>query len=291
MVEDDIYRWFHDFGVRVGGVLSSALEADRWNQLEESIASYTRIVSMMEKEVPTVKSLSTQTKKQLQLFFTIIKCRGVVVRSRRKSDKPTIKDVESLKDCLYDLEVLNGFRFPCRLDEIDPDGVYRVGFDVDTELRTEALRLLPPPSYEIGKTFICIEIVQIGLKDAMRYVNPFISVTIARKDGTFIETGQDTPISEKKKPLSIVFDTTVYIQTPVSVIPFDSAIFFEFKHYKAKKKKLSTRCFAFLEMDEIHDGPVALEIYRKPVDYRRKKLGLLSVKPLYLQLEIKLLKQ
>ena len=28
-------------------------------------------------------------------------------------------------------------------------------------------------------------------------------------------------------------------------------VFFEFKHYKPKKKKLSTRCFAFMEADEI----------------------------------------
>jgi hypothetical protein len=192
---------------------------------------------------------------------------------------------------LFDLKTLNRFRFPCKLDQIDPDGIHRASFDVDDGMVTESIRLLPAPSNEVGETFICINILQIGLKDAMRYVNPFISVAIARKDGTLLEIGQDTPTSEKKKPLTVVFNTKVYIQTPVNMLPSDCAIFFEFKHFKAKKKTHSTRCFAFVEMDEIRNGPLALEIYRKPVDYRRKKLGLLSIKPLYLQLEVQLIEQ
>jgi hypothetical protein len=37
-------EWFHDLGVRVNEVLSNALEADQWNQLEEAVSSYTRSV-------------------------------------------------------------------------------------------------------------------------------------------------------------------------------------------------------------------------------------------------------
>lgn len=60
-------------------------------------------------------------------------------------------------------------------------------------------------------------------------------------------------------------------------------IFFEFKHYKPKKKKVSTRCWAFMEVGELKaEGDCILELYHKPTDLKRKKLSLHSVKPLYL---------
>uniref|UniRef100_A0A8D2D9G5 C2 Aida-type domain-containing protein n=1 Tax=Sciurus vulgaris TaxID=55149 RepID=A0A8D2D9G5_SCIVU len=63
-----------------------------------------------------------------------------------------------------------------------------------------------------------------------------------------------------------------------------AAIFFEFKHYKPKKRFTSTKCFAFMEMDEIQPGPIVIELYKKPTDFKRKKLQLLTKKPLYLHL-------
>ena len=38
------------------------------------------------------------------------------------------------------------------------------------------------------------------------------------------------------------------------------AIFFEFKHFKPKKAFTSTRCWTFMEQDEIKEGPLALEL-------------------------------
>ena len=41
----------------------------------------------------------------------------------------------------------------------------------------------------------------------------------------------------------------------------DAAIFFEFKHWKPKKKKMSTRCWAFMELQEMRpDEEIALEM-------------------------------
>lgn len=39
-----------------------------------------------------------------------------------------------------------------------------------------------------------------------------------------------------------------------------TAIFFEFKHYKPKKDIVSTKCFAFMEQDEIKPGPACIEL-------------------------------
>jgi len=65
-----------------------------------------------------------------------------------------------------------------------------------------------------------------------------------------------------------------------------ATIFFEFKHYKPFKKKVSTRCWSFMELGELKkDTDTVLEIYHKPTDLRKKKINLHSVKPLYLHLK------
>lgn len=98
---------------------------------------------------------------------------------------------------------------------------------------------------------------------------------------------QDTPVATRKEDTYIHFSVDVEIQrhveklpkgnvnafiskspttraltlgiTSVRVLP-GAAIFFEFKHYKPKKKFTSTKCFAFMEMDEIKAGPIVIEL-------------------------------
>jgi len=65
----------------------------------------------------------------------------------------------------------------------------------------------------------------------------------------------------------------------------NAALFFEFKHYKPKKKKVSVRCWSFMELSELkRDEEIVLEIYHKPTDLKKKKFKLHSEKPLYLHL-------
>ena len=45
-----------------------------------------------------------------------------------------------------------------------------------------------------------------------------------------------------------------------SCLVSDFAIFFELKHYKPKKQIVSTKCWSFLERDEIKEGPAAIEL-------------------------------
>lgn len=49
----------------------------------------------------------------------------------------------------------------------------------------------------------------------------------------------------------------------------------------------SVKAYCYFEYDEITEGPMTLEVYSKPVDYKRKaRPTLLSVKPLYCQLSL-----
>ena len=78
--------------------------------------------------------------------------------------------------------------------------------------------------------------------------------------GEDIDPVQMTPVSPEKEASYVVFGVPVHIQKPIEEIPGGSAIFFEFKHYKLKKKMTSTKCFSFMEMDEIKPGRAFLEM-------------------------------
>lgn len=98
-----------------------------------------------------------------------------------------------------------------------------------------------------------------------------------------------------------------------------SAVIFEFRHYKREKKKISVKCWGFIDREvssyvslalfplmtspdaanakpctlntkpstqDIKDGRHVLELYKKPTDMRRKNLSLMSIKPLYLHVDM-----
>eukprot|EP00039_Didymoeca_costata_P000666 m.46739 g.46739 ORF g.46739 m.46739 type:complete len:332 (-) comp10401_c0_seq1:3810-4805(-) len=135
-----------------------------------------------------------------------------------------------------------------------------------------------------GNTGITIRILYITLQDANTYIEPFFTVSIHDKDGSAIKGGeaQDTPPTNEHQDMNLIFNQDVHMQIPLEAMPKDAAIFFEFKHYKPRKQKVSTKCFAFLEMDELKNGKTPMELYQKPTDFRRKKVYALTDKPHYL---------
>ncbi|KAJ1487554.1 cytoskeletal adhesion-domain-containing protein [Baffinella frigidus] len=58
------------------------------------------------------------------------------------------------------------------------------------------------------------------------------------------------------------------------------AVFFEFKHFKKDKNRISTRCWCFLEREDLAPGAHVLELYKKPADLKRKNIHLHTVKEL-----------
>ena len=95
---------------------------------------------------------------------------------------------------------------------------------------------------------------------------------------------QDTPVASRTGDTYAHFNVDIELQKHVEKLTKGAAIFFEFKHYKPKERFTSTECFAFMEMAEIKPGPTVTELYKKPTDFKRKKLQLLSKKTFYLHL-------
>jgi len=137
----------------------------------------------------------------------------------------------------------------------------------------------------VAGTVVCIRIEKIGLKDAQEYIDPFITVMVADTKTQLLDT-HDTPVARERKVTHVMFNHQVYLNISLEDMQRQqTALFFEFKHYKPKKKKVSTRCWAFMELNELKmDDEIVLELYHKPTDLRKKKLKLHSEKPLYLHL-------
>jgi hypothetical protein len=133
-----------------------------------------------------------------------------------------------------------------------------------------------------------VTINHFGLKDAERYVEPRVVVSLIGPAGNKLESSQETPPSTRADAQHVYFGNRVHLQTPVNHLEEGSCVFFEFGHFKSAKDMISTRCFSFLELREISEGTVDLEIFKKPTDFTRSKLKRLSVKPLYCSIKVSL---
>jgi hypothetical protein len=134
----------------------------------------------------------------------------------------------------------------------------------------------------VSGTLVALRIDKWGLKDAQTYIEPRTTVLVTDSRGAVLDA-QDTPHATEKRVTHVVFEHTIYLRVSFEEMQRKgAAIFFEFKHYKPKKKKVSTRCWCFMELNELKpDQELVLEIYHKPTDLNKKKLKLHSVKSLY----------
>eukprot|EP00761_Pharyngomonas_kirbyi_P000792 gb/GECH01000793.1/.p1 GENE.gb/GECH01000793.1/~~gb/GECH01000793.1/.p1 ORF type:complete len:278 (+),score=53.14 gb/GECH01000793.1/:1-834(+) len=264
----------------INKVFHQTLEYDQWGQIIEAAEGYSKVSSMATKALQK-HGLSQEKKITLAKIEICMKIRASTLHDNKEENNLSLDEIKSLIPVFEGLTSGKKTTFPLshsflRSPEIDYGSS-----------ETSSSHLLPPPDVPSGSTLLTIQIEKIGLKDAPRYVEPFITISAYDDQGGKIEEEQHTEISTKRRePKHIYFNSVVNIQTPLNALPRDSAIFFEFKHYKAKKDKISTRCWTFMEMDEIKNGNLMLELYKKPTKHTRKKLKLFTIKKLYLHLKM-----
>lgn len=125
---------------------------------------------------------------------------------------------------------------------------------------------------------------RIGFKDeTWKFFEPKICMYVveAGKIKGVTVVSNVTPVHNGKY---FVFDEQLQLAQALESIVPGSAIIFEFRHKKGNR--ISTKCWAFLEREELTKGTHALELYKKPVNLNRKNLSLFTVKPLYLHLDV-----
>ncbi|TRY60429.1 hypothetical protein DNTS_007185 [Danionella cerebrum] len=275
---------------------------DSWGQLVEAIDEYQILARQLQKEVQSLNShdFTEEQKRTLGKFATCLEMRSASLQSSPSQEEFKLEDLKKLEPVIKNILTYNkDFPFdvqPVPLRKILAPGEeenLEVEEDVDTatgdsvpedEIALFPGSLLPRLPSEPGMTLLTLSIEKIGLKDAGQCIDPFLSVSVKDLNGVDLSPVQETPVATRKEDTYIHFSIDVEIQKHLEKLPKGAAIFFEFKHYKPKKRFTSTKCFAFMEMDEIKPGPIVIELYKKPTDFKRKKLNLLTKKPLYLHL-------
>uniref|UniRef100_A0A8C6NGY9 Axin interactor, dorsalization associated n=1 Tax=Nothobranchius furzeri TaxID=105023 RepID=A0A8C6NGY9_NOTFU len=260
------------------------------------------LARQLQKEVQNSNSsdFTEEQKKTLGKIATCLEMRSASLQCTQSQEEFKLEDLKKLETIIKNI-LSHNKEFPFDVQPVPLRKILAPGEEEDLDLEeeedapagagsTEAFpprapgTLLPRLPSEPGMTLLTLKIEKIGLKDAGQCIDPYVTVSVKDVNGVDLNPAQDTPVATRKEDTYIHFSVDVEIQRHIEKLPKGAAIFFEFKHYKPKKRFTSTKCFAFMEMDEIKPGPIVIELYKKPTDFKRKKLQLLTKKPLYLHL-------
>ncbi|XP_037305035.2 axin interactor, dorsalization-associated protein isoform X1 [Pungitius pungitius] len=304
-VNKTIQRWHASF--------RKATDFDSWGQLVEAIDEYQILARQLQKEVQSTNAsdFTEEQKKTLGKIATCLEMRSASLQCTQSKEDFKLEELKKLETIIQTILTYNKV-FPFDVQPVPSRKILAPGEEENLELEeeeedgeeeedaaaagagsTEAFpprapasqgTLLPRLPSEPGMTLLTLKIEKIGLKDAGQCIDPYMTISVKDLNGVDVNPVQDTPVACRKEDTYVHFSVDIEIQRHVEKLPKGAAIFFEFKHYKPKKRFTSTKCFAFMEMDEIKPGPIVIELYKKPTDFKRKKLQLLTKKPLYLHL-------
>ncbi|KAH3853081.1 axin interactor, dorsalization-associated protein-like [Dreissena polymorpha] len=267
---------------------------DLWGQPVEAIDGYRRLSKQFQKcSSSDTNRFTDEQKKILGKISICLELRCKSLQNPGISEGISLDDLKKIGATLQNLVLQKAKDFPVDVLDAQLNSRERNSndiTDIENEEDRQPLRergsLLPLPISFGGRPVLSIRIMKIGLKDAKQFIDPFISIYVKDNQGADLTSHQDTPVAKCKEDSSVVFNVDVHVQKTLDSLPPGYAVFFEFKHFKPKKDTTSTRCWAFMESDEIKEGPAVLELYKKPANFKRKNLQLLTVKPLYLHLKL-----
>lgn len=289
-------------------IFKDALDADSWGQSIEATEEYEKLSRTIEQQMPELglsseeRSIVLKLKGSVDLrVHTLMGVEADVGGGRSDNGSKKQIKLEEMKQVQLALDALfvrpaNHISFPANVTVSSFAIEQKQSADVfianDDSLDKEERTHLPPPQVSAGQTSISLAIEKIGLKDAETYIDAQLTVSLVDSTGKVIES-QNTARTNNLRPSYVIFPagTVIHIQTPWEEIQAKGyTLFFEFKHYKPKKKKVSTRCFALMEVAELekakHLPQICLELYKKPTDFTKKNLNLFTIKQLYLHLAV-----
>lgn len=270
-----------------------AQQADSWGQIVEAQEEYHNMAAT----IAAKQALPNITSKEKDIMHRLVLCLSARVQALKTlNDTITSTDMSLLTPVFETLFTGTEPRdFPVEAHKfqtaqpVNPtmDGEIICGDAEDPASQNysdwhEAQAVLR----NVRGTVVALRIEKIGLKDAQDYIQPYMTVLVVDPQQNFLDRAHDTCFAKERRATHAIFNHQVYFNLSLEDMQRQgAALFFEFKHYKPKKKKISTRCWAFMELNELRrDEEMVLEIYHKPTDLRKKKLNLHSEKPLYLHL-------
>lgn len=290
--EDTRSRWESAF--------CEALEYDTWGQVEEALESYRCLEAAVTEEFSINSlNLSCSRRRGIGKFACGLRTRMTQL-AQDNGVEQGLEDMRALRSFVKNFGVdvpTSACHGRPSVSEDGSVGFLHASLSTDQSTTTSGsevgtsgeLLCQPKKPPDKGAVTLSILVVQWGFKDPTQFCKPRVVVSVVDRKGKALEPVQETPPSIATEGLHLKFGNSVDIQTPLKKLGPASAIFFELRHWKEKKKKKSVKAYCFLELDEIKPGEVVLEAYKKPTDFRRRKQPrLLSVKPLFLRLKLTL---
>uniref|UniRef100_H2YCD5 C2 Aida-type domain-containing protein n=1 Tax=Ciona savignyi TaxID=51511 RepID=H2YCD5_CIOSA len=285
--------------------LKCSTDFDSWGQLVEASDEYKRLLKNINTSIETV-DCSESKKKILLKIAACLEIRSANLNSVNSSEDIKLEDLRKLISVLQSLTSVSVKDVPQSVAAQPLLAILTIPFysrhlkssTSNTTSRNEDMAdkesyhsLLPKLKATTGQNLIMVRLQKIGLKDATELIDPYF--TISCKDATAVDLcqRQNTPVASGRVENYLTFGFDIHIQVPFENMPKGSAIFFELFHYKQKRRATSLKCFSFMELDELKAGPCVIELYKKPTDFRKKKLNLLTAKPLYLHLVLTISKE
>lgn len=269
-----------------------AVMADSWGQVVEAQDAYqamAAIIGAKQGQIPAT-SLERDTMHRLVLCLS---ARVNALKTLQEKDCLNAADMKKLEvvfESLFTGKEPSGSQFPVdsrKFQSVNPVRPSTEGEIIcgDRDENYSDFQNSRAALQSVSGTVVSIKLDKMGLKDAQVYIDPILTVMVADPKGNILDK-HDTPVATERRVTHVIFGATVYLNISLEDMErANAAIFFEFKHYKPKKKKVSTRCWCFMELNELRrDEEILLEIYHKPVDLKKKKLSLHSEKQLYMHL-------
>ncbi|GAB5583713.1 axin interactor [Prionailurus iriomotensis] len=244
---------------RWGASFRRGADFDSWGQLVEAIDEYQILARHLQKEAQAQHNNSEFTEEQKKTIGKIATClelRSAALQSTQSQEEFKLEDLKKLEPIRI---LAPGEEENLEFEDEEEEGGAGAGSPDSFPARVPGT-LLPRLPSEPGMTLLTIRIEKIGLKDAGQCIDPYITVSVKDLNGIDLTPVQDTPVASRKEDTYVHFNVDIELQKHVEKLTKGAAIFFEFKHYKPKKRFTSTKCFAFMEMDEIKAGPIVIEL-------------------------------
>ncbi|GBG26630.1 Axin interactor, dorsalization-associated protein [Hondaea fermentalgiana] len=274
--------------------LVKSVKADVWGQVIEAVDEYTALSNDIVAQAARLQ-MTENDNVLLHRVVCALKARcDCATAPDGATTTPTADDMKKIVPAFEELfagEKAEYAPFPLALEQLEKYIAESFWLDETSRKLQESVKpggvLVPASEISSTGSHVSLELVDVGIKDAESFQNPFIRVTVMDRKGHLLEHKQETPVADRQHRYQIDINTIVHIQTSVEELrEKDAAIFLELVHYKPLKHKHSTKAWSVLEMDELTSDLKVLEIYKKPVQPSRKKFKLLTTKKLFLQVRV-----
>jgi len=150
-----------------------------------------------------------------------------------------------------------------------------------------------------GHQFLKVSMIAAALGTRKDLCNPHVCISFRDPIGRLIELPYEDlhpGIHHRFKGAVMFGNQSKILKTAINRMPPGSSLFFEIKHWKASKKRMSTVAWSFVDADMIIDfgvisrvrqGKLALPLFKKPVDISRQRAKALNSRHpcLYIQVE------